>query len=324
MNNKKIAFILLTFCLNSFAYIPTVDSMLRNGNNVDTTDKVTYGSVVINRIKSEDEEIKSAEPAKSTYKFLFNSDVKGVIDLVQVDYRDGVISNQTINKVNTFKKFDFQSLKSSNLETKAFYSLMRSLMVNKSDMLVSLLGSLDPKIQPNKNKFNKKLQWLLSRYRTYLGKVNNNEDAGENPLKPSDPKKLAEVNETLESSFIDENNALKRVFENKKFYLVYESDKVTLRFDNDTHRLLMMRLVGDSYEVEFQLHNYVLLSKDFDFPETIYMRISDQKNYEINVRKIQVLTDDPSDSYNRVERYQKSVEEVSDQVITQIKPSFIL
>ena len=321
--NKKITLILLTFCLNSFAYIPTVDSMLRNGSNLDISDKVTYGSVVINRIKADDDELESTEPLKSSYKFLFNSDVSGVIDLVQVDYRDGVISNQTINKVNTFKKFDYQTLNSSNLETKAFYSLMRSLMVNESDMLVSLLSSLDGKIQPNKKSFNKKLQWLLSRYRTYLNKINNGEDAGENPLKPSDPKKLAEVNETLNSGFIDETSNLKRVFNNKKFYLVYESDKVTMKFDNDTHRLLMMKLIGDTSEVEFQLHNYVLLTKDFDFPETIYMRIN-QKNYEINMRKLQVLSDDANDSYNRVQRYEKSIGEIPDQVTTQIKPSFIL
>jgi hypothetical protein len=301
-----------------------VDSILRNGSNIDISDKVTYGSIVINRVKSEDEELETAEPMKSSYKFLFNSEAKGVIDLVQVDYRDGVISNQTINKVNTFKKFNYKNLNSSNLETKAFYSLMRSLMVNKSDMLVSLLSGLDGKIQPNKKSFNKKLQWLLSRYRTYLTKLDNGQDAGENPLKPSDPKKLADVNETLNSGFIDETSNLKRIFKNKKFYLVYESDRVTLKFDNDTHRLLMMKVVGDTNEVEFQLHNYVLLTKDFDFPETIYMRIGNQKNYEINMRKLQVLSDDANDSYNRVQRYEKAIGEVSDQVTTQIKPSFIL
>ena len=105
---------------------------------------------------------------------------------------------------------------------------------------------------------------------------------------------------------------------------MYESEKLKINFDNETHQIISFSLLTKDGRVEVELMNYVLFSKGFEFPEVISLKTSNGDSYEISLKKISVIKDTKESFYKRLERYKKQLEKVDDQIVNLKKPNFLL
>jgi hypothetical protein len=324
--NKTLTLLLsLTlYSVSATAYIPTIDSLFRNGNNIDVGESTVVASIEITKMNSNEDEEMTTQMKRSAHKFLLSSNVQGISDFLQVDYRDGLFSVETINEIKRKNKLNLSSLNEELFETKLFYGILKSLLLNNSDLVISFLNKIDPKILPNKALFNKEQIMLLNKYKKYLKNISDGGEAGENPLSPADPDKRKETKEILAKSLIADESNVRRVFENKEFYLNYKSDVVELKFKNETHQLKSMKVKNGESQIEIEFMNYVLFTGGFEFPEEISIKLANGDQFQIVLRKLQLLKDSEQSYSKRIKSYKKQLKNGEDKIIVINKPMFIL
>jgi hypothetical protein len=152
--NKKIITLILLFSVNSFAYVPTIESLLRNGGNKDVGNNTAVGILNITRVTEDSKsELSENAPRKNAIKVLFGNDDTDRMRFIQLDYRDGIVSDSTMNKVHYQGALSLEKLgvfETNEVEAAVFYALMTSLITNNSKLFMELFASVDQTIQSNK------------------------------------------------------------------------------------------------------------------------------------------------------------------------------
>lgn len=330
---NKSYYLLLTFILTYSqlvaAYIPTVESLFRNGNNADIGNQTVVAEFSVERkVTEENASLLKDIPLKTAYKVLIGNENEDRPRFIQIDYRSGVIADETMNKVNYRNVFSLRAmgLNSEQKEAKIFYSLISSLLNNNSTLLMDFLESEKSVIRKNNELVDKEQLALLNSYRYYLKekKDESKQDSIPNPLKPESDDLRAKVKDILKRGFLTGSPYIKRSFIKSKFYWEVTTPKLFARFDNDTHQLKKFIWTGDEGKFEVDLHNYILFKGNTEFPEVIYIRDFQGYSYEIKMSKIISFKDNSSSFNARLDRYQDTVRENSNKVEEIIKPAFIL
>ncbi len=323
--NKKISFIIITLIFSnlSSAHIPTIDSLFRNGNNTNIENKTVVARIYVQEVKRTDAELEDAEVKSSSVKLLMRKNDKERVNFIQVDYRNKSFAPEFINALKVNSNLT-SFLKGQLLETKLFYSLLESLLVNSSRSMINTLHEFDKNIKPNKQNINKEQANLLYQYKKYLKAVAEDNADVVNPLVGADSAHQEKIKNILGMNFINDGVKVQRVFQDKKFYLTYKEDDLFLKFDNSTHRLLNLKYETENGSVEFEISNYASFSSNIEFPEQIIFKLPGDKKFEISLKGIQVIEDTDQTYYKRINTYKKSIKSVESQVITELKPQFIL
>mgnify|MGYP000681092008 CR=1 FL=1 len=323
--NKKISFIIiaLIFSTQIWAHIPTIDSLFRNGSNIDVEKKTVVARLYVQEIKKVDAELEEAEVKSSSIKLLMRKLDNNRVNFIQVDYRNKSFAPEFINAIKINSNLS-SFLKVQQIETKLFYSLLESLLVNSSRSMINTLGEFDPQIKPNRKNINKEQANLLAKYKRYLKAVAEENEDAVNPLTSTEPLVKEKINKTLGMNFINDGVKVQRIFENNNFYLTYKEDDLFLKFDNSTHRLLDLKYETENGAIEVEILNYVAYSQKFEFPEQIILKLPGEKKFEITLKGVQIIEDTDQTYYKRIESYKKSIKNVEDQIITELKPLFIL
>lgn len=327
MNKKLRVFIFLLLGVWSsslMAYIPTLDSLLRNGGNIDIGESTVVGSILVSKVPGESSEDVSIQPQRTAHKLLFTGESSNLWSLLQLDYRNGLFSSATINRIKVVKKLKSKSFSAELIETKLIYGLFKSLFLNESDLLVSVLNSIDPEILPNRELLDKEQLILLNKYKKYLTNLSEGVEDLPSPFLNEDIEKQKEINEILNKNLIASNNKVKRIFKNKKFFLTYISDTIELVFENETHQLISIKVKSGESDIKFEMLNHVLYSGGFEFPEEISIKLANGDRYQLTLKKLQLIKDSPQSYARRVKAYKEQVKEVEDKVIVLNKPMFML
>jgi hypothetical protein len=329
MNKLFALFSLFIFSSNTFAYIPTVESLFRNGNNADIGNNTVVASFYITRMNKEGVgELTDGPPVKTAFKLVIGNDNEEKPKLVQLDFRNGVISDDTMNRIFFKQNFALNNLGLSEEqdEKKLFYSLISSLVLNKSKMMMNYIKTIDPNIQKNKELIDRDQLNLLNSYRSYLTKKNNEENIQEieNPLKPQADERKEYIKTTMSRSMLNETPMLKRVYKDGKFFWEINSEKIYAKFTNSDHQLKRLVITTANGKIELDLHHYILFGGGLEFPEIIYFKDLTGQMYEIKMMKMSQFKDNSASFFKRIKRYEQTIKESQNNSEEVIKPPFVM
>jgi len=321
----------IIFSTTAFSYTPTVESLFRNGNNVDVGSNTIVGTLKIERkIKPEQMELLKEFPIRSAVKVLFGNEREDRSKFIQIDYLDGIISNNTMSKIHYTPRLSLKNLSFTDqqIEGRVFYATLAVLLNNNPDLMMGMLKSLGSEIKTNEKSINSDLNSTLGNYKNYLKKVSEIEDEEllaeiENPLKPEADEDKKIVKDILKKPFFEKSPYVFRVRENNKFYWDINEPKIYARFDAETHRLLKLSIKTESGDIDLTFYNYILFNGQLEFPEIIYLKDLAGDMYEIKMKKIYSIKDTTESFNKRFQNYKKALKENTD-IKVQIKPHFIL
>tara|TARA_Y100000385_G_C13033560_1_gene611899 strand:+ start:486 stop:1478 length:993 start_codon:yes stop_codon:yes gene_type:complete len=329
--NKKILTAFILFSFSAHAYIPTIESLLRNGGNQDIGNNTAVGILNIERMINAQETELENTPRKNALKLLIGNEDADRPSFIQLDYRDGIVSDSTMNKIHYRGNLSLEKLglkEGTNIEAAIFYSLLSSLLSNNSKMFMEFFSIVDPSIKKNIDLVNKDQQSLLQQYKYYLSKVASvDEQAKEelqNPLKPDSEEGKLNVKEALRSTFLINDGLVKRVREKNKFYWDLVSPFVYARFDGENHKLKKVVLTTEQGKIEIDCYNYILFNGKLEFPEIIYFKDLSGQMYEIKMSKMYSIKDAPGAFNKRLRNYEKTLNKNPEKNSEIIKPSFML
>lgn len=327
MKLMKIIFLTLTLgaSFNSFSYAPTLDSLLRNGNNQDIGKNTVVANLYIREVAQDsNDDVKATTALKMV---IFNeNEIKP--KLIQVDYAGGKVSSKLLIDVDVIDYSTLRSVKNEKAQTESevFYALMSSLLNNNSNQLLELFEKNNVDIKRNKNLVNEEKSGLLTRYKRYLKEVKESTQEQSidlaNPLKPDDEDEKLRVEEILAKPYLKEDLLVKRVKEQNDFYWIVENEKLYIKFDKD-HRLKLMKLITDEGSIEVICSRFVIQGSKLEFPEFIWIKDLSGRKYEITAKSLRMFSDNRDNQRKRIIRYQKSKAENEISDVT-IKPDFLL
>lgn len=305
----SIFFISIIISFNCFSYTPTLDSLLRNGNNSEIATKSVVANIKIKEISptNQNEEL----TGETALKYVIYNENEQRPQMVELEYAGG---NITSSMLMGFKYINIKDLKSINIpsnkiESQVYYSLLVMLLNNNSRPLIDFLQSQNIKVLDNRNLINENKIRLISAYKRYLQESKDDEsNVRENPLKPEDPKDLEKVNEVMSESFLRQDQLVKRVKDKNEFYWVAQSDNLFIKFNKD-HRMKIFRLLTDLGTIEVTLGRFVVMGSQQEFPEFIWFKTLSGKKYEIRATKYSSFKDNKDSHRNRLKRYSKYKEQ---------------
>lgn len=318
----KLFLILLTLHTMAFAYIPTIESLFRNGDN-DTVDGHTISAnFVLTRknVLEQGEKTLQEMPSVFAYKLLFNNS-KERTQLVQVSYSGNVISTSNMFDLKYFPQLTFNGLKLSgeDFEKKMFYSLMNSLVNNQGDLMIDFLNSVGLAALRNTEKVNRDQIQLIGRYINYLKQKKENPEAElDNPLEPVTPEAKEKVREILKSPFLTTSNYVKRIKEGDDIYFQLKNENVDIKFDGQKHELISMKIETNMGTMEVRCFNYVVfttISKTLKFPQLILLKDLQGNEFELKMQKLRATSDSLDVFLKRLQNYKDDLKKGLNQEI---------
>jgi hypothetical protein len=329
--NKFIILVVFAFMQgNTWGYIPTAESLFRNGNNVDIGTNTIVGIMNIDKINVlPTSELTNERISRNAIKVIIGHDEINKQKLIQVDYRDGIVADTTINRIHNYQNFNLSSmglLASNRVEAAIFYSLLSSLLTNNSTHMIDLLKAIDGDFRDNRDLINKDQENLLRQYRYYLSRLSKDEDNSDlsNPLEPESEEAREKVKTIMNTSFLINNGQVKRIYEKNKFYWDISTEKIYARFDGENHRLRRLVISMGEDKIEVDCYHYIIMGGGIEFPETIYYKDLSGQMYEIKMTKLMSIQDNQQSFTKRLQNYNKSLNELKNTNLELIKPQFVL
>ncbi|MBD66896.1 MAG: hypothetical protein CME62_16965 [Halobacteriovoraceae bacterium] len=290
----KYLIITLLFCLTTNAYVPTLDSLLRNGNNVD----VANNTIIVNL------KIQSEKTNEKSFRLQVFNEREDYPKLVQLQYDQGKFSSKYLYdiKVVPFHSLDALSKNKEKIEQRFFFAIMRMLMTNSGDLLIELFREHGINVPTNQQLINKDKLNLLNDYKRYLAKVKSDSslrDELNNPMQPKDSEQEQKVDEIMAEPFLKSDGLVKRVKSGDFFNWVVHTENLFIRFDN-THRITDLSLKTSAGELKASFGRFVLVGGSIEFPESIEFSLPNGETYFVKSYKGMIISDNSKKFYRRL------------------------
>lgn len=322
-----------------FAYIPSVESLFRNGANTEIEGSTVVVNLHISKMitgeekavqETNQETAKLKEFKDGYYKFLYLQDFSNdSVKMVQVGYET---ENMRVNEItslrsfNNFVKFPFSKGVEST-EQGLFYSLLQSLALNRGDMMISYLRSRGVSVKLNKDLLNKEKAALLEKYMLYLKKVKDDpslNESLESPLDPKNEEQRVSVKEVLKQPFFHESSIVKRVKERSSFFWKVETENFNAKFENETRKLQTLELQTTWGSLAIQCKDFLVFDGSHEFPKYIYFKDFQGNYYQIRMLSMKQFDENKSSFETRYTNYRKSLSENKKEDGLVFTPNFIL
>lgn len=316
------------FLGNCFSYVPTLHSLLRNGNNVDISTSTVVANLAlieIDKVTNQPISIENNQPVKSVVKFLVRNENKTEPILTQVNYKDSSMNNSSLVNFQerSFGKASQFVTAEGSPDVEIFYSLLAMLLNNKGSLLLNVFKKYNPHFKLNVELADEEKLDLLKKYKTYLEEKKNNADLGiKNPMKPEGIEERESINKIKKRYFLKKDFLVKRVKYEDQFFWVVQTEKVYIKFDIN-HRLKELRLTTQMNDIEIVFGRFILHGAQMEFPELIWFTDSLGKKYEIKATKLSMFNDNTDSHKKRLKRYTKLSKKNAITDLS-IKPSFLL
>lgn len=325
---KLITLLVFVMSLNAQAYFPSLESLLRNPNNVDIGSNTVVANLVITPIdKDTNQPLLNEDGTADRFatKLIVYNKNEDRPRLIQVDYQGGKVSKSLLvnHTDRPFKNLSSLVRNPEAVEAKFFYATMAMLLNNDGSQLIELLKTVNSDVKTNTEHINRMKLKLLGDYKRYLTILKKDKKSTiENPLRPESPEKREKVKAIMSQSFLSKDSLVKREKKRENFIWKVDTDSLKAQFDHD-HRLQNLWVKTKLGEMSLVMGRSLVFGSQFEFPEFIWMTDLTGKKYEIKASKIQFFQDNPKWHQSRLERYseQKLENKISD---PPKKPPFIL
>lgn len=308
---------LLLFTSSAAAVAPSIEGLFRNPNSQDIDGNLVVLKAMIEREATAEEYFRP-----SYYKFIFSIEPDNRVKFLQIEYGEGQMSNKDVKSTLFLNNFLAKVKNDELIERSLFYSLLTMYGLNKSEAISSILKRYSQNFASNKDSLNREKVQLFERYKRYLTALKDTEGAKEelkSPLESEDEDEKKKIQEIKSSSMYSENQNLKLIKDGRNFFLNLDLNGVTARFTNEEHRLVRMKVVRGTVEVESFFSDYILFNGRHELPKHILIKDQENVNYHIRFLGLNVMKNTGDDLAKRALGYKKIEEEnnAKDSVPTQ-------
>jgi hypothetical protein len=311
----KMALVLIGLSFNAFAYIPTVESLLRHGSNPDVTANAVSISFVVKKIavtpkaesKNEDSLLNEVK-AEDYYKMFYTKVGHDVYKVSQTRYNNGSFTEGSLLEKHYFSNFTPYTNKASVEESEKgiLNGMLVSMIFNNGSFFVNYLKSLGIPVKLNNEIINRQKVTYLAAYKQYLvamSKDRANRKKEMNPLKPDEPSEREKVDQVMnEPMYVDQKQVSLSRENGQMAWLISagQFEAVVSYKEREIQRIKFKSQLG---EYEIICKDYWLANGTHALPR--YISVKDYKGemYQIEILNLRQFIEKESDLISRLKKW---------------------
>lgn len=322
----KFLFCLLLLTQASWGYVPTVESLFRNGSNPDITGNIAFLNFKISKMDPSGMVAEQSANAGESFQVFYAKFNDEVYKLNQFKYARPSFDEKDIvhhTYYPNFNAFSFANQPNA-VEKSIFFGILNSLVLQDGSFLVNYLKSLGLPVKLNKEIINREKIQYLAQYKQYLLTINQDKEARktlENPLRPNDPAKREKVDAVMKESMYVDTQQVK---------LSKDSDEMSWKvsvggFDASvsySKRFLQkITFKTQSGDLEFLFKDYGLVNASHVLPKQILIRDTKGDNYQVDILNLRYSNMNENTYLKKLKEWDKTAREPSVEVL---RPGFML
>lgn len=310
-----IKFLVLCLFITSSvqAYVPSVESLFRNGSNPDVTANGVAFNLAVKKIQPgmEEADLKASradQAAGEFYKFYFTTTSGETLKISQARYRDAGYADSSLVHKTYYPNFSPYTLKANveNMEKGVFLGLLYSLTFNNGAHLVSYLKNLGVPVKLNSEIINREKIEYLASYKRYLATINQNRGARKtevNPLRPEDASARERVESVMnESMYVDTKNVKLGRNDGSMSWVVNAGpfEAIVSYRERQVQKILFKSAAG---ELEILCRDYWLANGTHYLPKTIQIRDFSGELYQVELTNLRHFNEREDELVKRLNRW---------------------
>ncbi|HXH32000.1 MAG TPA: hypothetical protein VNJ01_14415 [Bacteriovoracaceae bacterium] len=303
------------------AYVPTVESLFRQGSNPEVVSNGVSVSMVVRKIipgeKTEgtsvsDVSLLADDKAEDFYKFFITKSSGDALKIAQARYTDKTFSDKVVRHKIYYPNFTPYTVKTNieQIEKGLFMGLLHSMTLNNGSHLINYLKSLGAPVKLNGDLINRSKLELLADYKAYLTLISKDRSAratAPNPLKPEDQAAKVRVDQLMkESMYVDLEQVKLGRDEGEMAWLVVAGpfEAVISYKDREVKRLRYKSAAG---EMEILCEDYWLANGTHRMPKSLILRNFSGVTYQIEITNLRHYVENGEDIVKRLKNWDENL-----------------
>lgn len=298
----KMALLFITFSITftAKAYVPTVESLFRNGSNADVTANGVSLTLKVKKAQLsgekpegilQDVSLVKGSRAVDFYKVFFTKTPTDVLKVAQARYESGNFSQASLEHKVYFPNFTSFSFQPSieGLEKGLFFGVLNSLVLNDGSFLIDYLKSLGVQVRLNSELINREKIEYLAAYKKYLVTINKDRNARKtevNPLRPEDPLAREKVDEVMEESMYIDTRQVKLARDDGDMSWVVKAGNFEAVLAYKNRQIQKVLYKSQAGEFEILCKDYWLANGTHLMPKYIIVKTLSGDTYQVEVTNL--------------------------------------
>jgi len=326
MKSSLLTFLFLLSAARVRAYVPTVESLFRNGANPDATTTAVVLAAKLYSFNPYLEETGATSQGEPLWvRWIYNITPQGKLKLTQLCYRNQAMTDAHLVDKVYLGELDARSFSgaSARPERGLFLGLLNSLLINDGSFVIEFLKLRGVEVKANSELIDQEKVALLQRYKQWLtktrgGRVANGE---ESPLTPSSAAERERVEQLLNAPMYRDTQqvTLSRHRGEPAWSIRADGFEAWVGDERRDIRQFILRTTGE--EVELSLQDYVLLNGTNFLPRTVQVRLGEEKFWMIEFLGVRPFNESGTEMLSRLKRYDQLLGKPAEALL---KPPFLL
>lgn len=311
----RLAIILLFSSFSALAYIPTVESLFRHGENPDVT---ANGVSVTFAIKKIDGSVKSEVPSDSSllseaksedfYKLFFTKISSDSMKVAQTRYDNSSFSEGSLIGKQFFSNFTAYTIKSNPEDTEKglFHAMLRSMVFNDGAFIINYLKSLGVPVKLNNEIINRQKVEYLASYKQYLVAINKDRTSKKtelNPLKPDDLVEREKIEKVMSGPMYVDQGQVKLTRDNGEIAWLVTADSFEAVISYKERDIKRFKYKSPLGEIEMTCKDYWLANGTHSLPRYILVKDYKGESYQVEILNLRHYLEKEVDLINRLKKW---------------------
>lgn len=311
--------------LSALAYVPTVESLFRHGNNPEVTTNAIMVSAKVAPHSLFEEKVPSEKPQDLWVRWIYNVTPQGRLKLTQLLYRSPSMTDASLVDKVFISELSPRSFGTTPnaLERGLFVSLLNSLLINDGSFLVDFLRTKEISVRKNEELINLEKKNLLLRHRSWLQKNNGGRGAPaeDSPMTPADPSERARVEQILAAPMYQDTKQVTLTRHQGLPAWHVKAEGFEAWVDDDKRQIQQVLMRSGPGEIELQFRDYLLLNGVHSMPRLITVKGLQDQLWQLEVIGVRTFNESPTELVNRLKRYDLVLQQKQETVV---RPGFFL
>ncbi|MBY0516104.1 MAG: hypothetical protein K2P81_04300 [Bacteriovoracaceae bacterium] len=320
---KKILLATFFITLQAWAYVPTLESLLRHGANPDIGSNSVVLSAKLTQVNPFAEKAEQ-ENASIWVKWVYNITAHGKLKLTQLVYRSSAMNDASLVDKKFISELSPLSFGDSpaKAELGAFLSSLNSLLINDGSFMVEFLKTRGASVKLNSELFDVEKRALLNRYKYWLVKTKGGREIKdeESPLNPSSATDREKVDAILARPMYQDTGHITLSRHLGEPSWVAKGEMFDVWVGDSNRYLKEVTLKVGAAELNLQFRNYILFNGTHSLPRQIYIKNLQDQYWQVDLISVKGFSESSQDLIARLRRYDQILSQKREDVQ---KPDFL-
>lgn len=311
----KIVLVFLCSYSVAFAYIPTVESLLRHSSNSEINSNGVALTFMVKKIEAGtknsgngDASLLADSKAEDFYKLFFTKINNDVMKVSQTRYANNSFSEGSLQEKIYYPNFSPYTIKgdSESSEKGVFQGVLRSIIFNDGTFLVNYLKSMGISVKLNNEIINREKVEYLAAYKQYLIAINKDRTIKKtetNPLRPEDPAAREKAERIMaEPMYVDQKQVkLSREDGNMAWLISANNFEAVVSYQE--REIQKVKFKSQFGEFEILCKNYWLANGTHSVPRTMLIKDFKGETFQIEITNLRHYSEKEDDLIRRLKKW---------------------